>query len=147
MIKILILRGPSTDEGTFGTLSIPSSGNMWHTLELPWRDNINRKSCINLGVYTAKLLWSPHFKKSLYRLEDAHGRSEILIHAANFGGCIDMGYNSELLGCIAVGKSIGPLRTSMRGKMQQALRHSGQALQEFMEAVAGADLEIEITGT
>lgn len=65
------------------------------TLELPYRGNVRRVSCIPKGNYkvvrrkTAK--YGNHF-----HLKDVPGRSYILIHNAN--------YYYNLLGCIGVGK-------------------------------------------
>ena len=66
------------------------------TLELPWRNNKKRASCIPEGVYEVTKRFSPKFKNHFHIL-DVPNRSYILIHQANFV--------SELLGCIAVGAS------------------------------------------
>lgn len=68
-----------------------------HTLELPWKDNLRRVSCIPEGEYEAIKHTSPKFGKSFW-IKDVSGRSEILIHAGN--------YNSDTLGCILPGKEL-----------------------------------------
>ena len=65
------------------------------TVELPWKDNQRRVSCIPAGTYTAIKHHSPKFGPCLW-IQDVPGRSEILIHPANFW--------HDLLGCIAPGE-------------------------------------------
>lgn len=65
-----------------------------HTLELPWKDNKRRVSCIPEGKYRVIKHRSPKFKNSFW-IQDVEGRSEILIHAGN--------YYTQILGCILVG--------------------------------------------
>ena len=64
------------------------------TLELPWKDNERRVSCIPPGTYEIIKHTSPKFGECWW-LQDVPGRSEILIHAAN--------YVRQLRGCIAPG--------------------------------------------
>jgi hypothetical protein len=66
------------------------------TLELPWKDNIRRISCIPVGKYRTIKHTSPKFKQSFW-LRNVDGRSEILIHAGNF--------TRQILGCILPGDS------------------------------------------
>lgn len=66
------------------------------TLELPWKDNQVRVSCIPEGTYYCKPRVSPRHGKH-FILEDVPGRTYILIHIAN--------YTRELMGCIAPGMS------------------------------------------
>ncbi len=66
-----------------------------HTLELPWRNNESRVSCIPAGEYDAKLTMSNRFKVLLWEILGVPDRSGIRIHAANYG--------HELAGCIALG--------------------------------------------
>jgi len=66
------------------------------TLELPWKENERRVSCITAGIYRTIKHGSPKFKQSFW-LQDVPGRSEILIHAGNF--------TSQILGCILPGKA------------------------------------------
>lgn len=39
-------------------------------------------------------------------------RTDVLIHSANFAGDADKGYQSQLLGCIALGSDVGVLKNS-----------------------------------
>ena len=88
------------DEQTLGIMTIYDKHNfpfyMVHTLELPWKNNANRVSCIPVGVYTVIKRWSKKYGNH-FHIQDVEGRSYILIHNAN--------YVRQLLGCIAVGNS------------------------------------------
>jgi len=65
------------------------------TLELPYKSNQFRVSCIPLGCYTVVRRRSAKFGNHFHIL-DVPGRDYILIHNAN--------YYWNLLGCIGVGK-------------------------------------------
>lgn len=64
------------------------------TLELPWKENKNRISCIPKGTYKVVERTSPKYGLH-FHVTDVPGRSLILIHNAN--------YVTDLLGCIGVG--------------------------------------------
>lgn len=64
------------------------------TLELPWKNNEKRISCIPPGAYNVNKRISPKFGQS-FHIKDVENRSYILIHAGN--------YNDDTLGCILVG--------------------------------------------
>lgn len=67
-----------------------------YTLELPWKKNRKRVSCIPEGRYNVRKRHSAKYKDHLHIL-DVPDRSFILIHEAN--------YVRQLLGCIAVGEN------------------------------------------
>lgn len=84
---------------TIGSGYVKDGGKIrfkFKTLELPWKNNERRVSCIPAGIYHAKKHTSPKFKESFW-LQDVPGRSEILIHIGNF--------TREILGCVLVGDS------------------------------------------
>jgi len=141
-MKLRISQGQSTDQGSFGDMTL-ESGLTWKCLELPYRGNQNGLSRILPGNYTAKLAWSEHFGRDLYHLNDTNGRLAIEIHSANFAGDILLGWKSQLHGCCAPGKEVGELDRG-DGIMQRAVLQSRQALEEFMTATNGEDLEIEV---
>lgn len=66
------------------------------TLELAWKNNLPKQSCIPAGSYRITPRFSQKYKHHLHIL-DVPNRSWILIHEANF--------SYELLGCIAVGRA------------------------------------------
>lgn len=86
--------------GTNGTLRLYDR-ILCHTIELPWRGNQQRISCIPEGWYR---LYREHFPRNgdQLALSNVPGRSAILIHAANNAA-------RELQGCIApVTRITGP---------------------------------------
>jgi len=64
-----------------------------HTIELPWKDNQQRQSCIPEGCYRLAKRFSNRYRWHLL-LEDVKDRALILMHAANDAA-------KELRGCIA----------------------------------------------
>lgn len=64
------------------------------TLELPWKDNQYRISCIPKGVYYVTKRQSPKYGNHLM-INRVEGRDMILIHSGN--------YNTDTKGCILVG--------------------------------------------
>lgn len=88
----LILQRIYGEEGTNGTLRYQGE-KICHTIELPWRNNLKRLSCIPIGQYRL-------IKKKYHKHGEQIGisrvlhREAILIHAANNA-------QKELMGCIA----------------------------------------------
>jgi Family of unknown function (DUF5675) len=62
-------------------------------IELPWKDNHTRVSCIPEGKYRLVKRYNPHFDEH-FEVMDVPGRTGILIHPANDALL-------ELKGCIA----------------------------------------------
>ena len=79
-------------EGTNGVLSFEGK-EICKTIELPWRNNQKRISCIPEGKYKIRKRFSAKFKWHL-ELTNVKNRSFILIHPANNA-------LKELNGCIA----------------------------------------------
>lgn len=144
MAKVLIVnlyRFKSTDEGTFGFMTY--NGAWWYSLELPWRDNKPNISCIPVGEYFVSLRYSPHFHRELYHLHNVKDRSYILIHPANLAGDVSKGWQSQLQGCITIGKRVGKIRNKF-GKMQRAIISSGIAINEFYSIMQNRDFNLII---
>lgn len=100
MDDLLILqRQPLTGKATTGRFFMQRMGvtrpTDIYSLELPWRNNEPRVSCVPDGIYP--MIWanSPRLKKKTWRLQQVPDRDGILIHPANFV--------NQLLGCIAPG--------------------------------------------
>jgi Family of unknown function (DUF5675) len=152
VITCNVVRDPSTDDGVFGTIAVfrgDGAQRGWHTGELPWRDNHARLSCMPLGTYMARLGWSDHFQRQLYHLQGVPGRDAIEIHNANFCGDVTLGKKSQVLGCMAIGNSVGPLPIDPKdpdSPQQMAVLDSIHGLEAFMEFCQGQDLKIIITG-
>lgn len=140
MQRALLVRGPSTDQGTFGSLTFGS--NRTHVLELPWRDNRRQRSCVPVGTYECRLVRSPRFGH-VYKLLAVPGRSHVLIHPANLAGDVELGWTSQLEGCIAPCLRVGAMRNKA-GVMQAAGLVSKPAVQALMTWAAGKPFELEI---
>lgn len=139
-----IYREPSSAQGTFGRAELNGGKDgEWVSLELPWRDNEQGKSCIEAGSYEAEVVSSPRHG-DVYKLKDVPDRSDVEIHAANWAGNTDMGWHSDLLGCIALGVSKGTLTPKDTGRRQAAILSSGVAMNEFMLATAGQPITVVI---
>lgn len=65
------------------------------SLELPWKDNKIKISCIPIGSYKVITTFSNKYQKDMWQVLNVEGRSGIRIHSAN--------YSRELEGCIALG--------------------------------------------
>jgi hypothetical protein len=88
----LYLRRKYGEKGTNGTITY-NGEHICHTIELPWRNNIQRISCIPEGRY--KLQKTQYYKHGeQIGIPAVLGREAILIHAANNA-------MRELHGCIA----------------------------------------------
>lgn len=127
MKRAILVRNASTDEGTFGALTL-SDGQQLYTVELPWRDNATQISCIPVGLYRCEEIKSPRFGR-VYQVMNVPGRTAILIHAGNWGGDKAKGWDSDLLGCIAPAMKIGTLNSRIDGRPQRAGISSREALE------------------
>lgn len=97
---ILFLKRTYFPEGTNGILQCEGK-TICFTIELPWKNNEKRVSCIPEGKYFIKKRYSQKFKWHL-EIENVQNRSIILFHPANAA-------MKELNGCIApVTKLSGP---------------------------------------
>ena len=103
-MRLLLTRYDYQEKQTLGRLFILDNNNAiiaeWDTLELPWRDNQRRVSCIPTGSYKARKHRSPRFGHCLW-LQEVPNRSEILIHRGN--------YHKDILGCILIGKDLSDI--------------------------------------
>jgi len=88
----LVLKRKNLPDGTNGQLWLQQQ-LICMTIELPWKNNLKRKSCIPEGRYSLKKRFSERF--GLHILIDlVPNRSLILFHPANDA-------QKELNGCIA----------------------------------------------
>jgi len=90
-MEIIIIRTyyPS---GTNGILTCKGN-EVCKTIELPWKDNLTKASCIPEGTYKIRKRYSRVFRWH-FEVENVPGRNLILFHPANDAG-------KELRGCIA----------------------------------------------
>jgi hypothetical protein len=117
-MELQLFRQSDNGKQTLGM--IEANGKVWYTVELPWKDNERRVSCIPPGTYQMIQHYSPKFGPC-YWLQDVPGRSEILIHPAN--------YYSQLLGCIAPGMN----RADINGDGEIDVTSSRKAVGELLE--------------
>jgi hypothetical protein len=122
--SIIIDRYSNEKEQTIGKFFLLDNNNSvikeFHSMELPWLDNQQNISCIPTGNYKAVIHYSPTFGKCLW-IKDVEGRSEILIHAANFF--------YDLRGCIGIGKDL----YDIDGDSYIDITSSRDSLTELME--------------
>lgn len=99
--SLLLIRDTFTEKSVIGKLYL-NSEFYGHTLELAWKDNQKRVSCIPKGVYEVK---KRHTQKSKYKYEHLHildvpDRELILMHIGNYPknskGCILLGNTRAL---------------------------------------------------
>jgi hypothetical protein len=93
-----------------------------YALELPWRGNERRVSCIPSGTYPAVLHTSPRFGKSIW-IKEVPGRSEILIHKGNF--------NHDTLGCPLLGENT----VDINGDGQLDVTNSTNTVKKVIDAI------------
>jgi len=98
MKQALLTRVSKENQCIRGVLSIEGKP-ICVTLELPWRDNQNNKSCIPPGEYICRVepldVKKTGGKGKGFLLHDVEGRDRVFIHVANSP--------QQLQGCIAVG--------------------------------------------
>ena len=142
MKRLSIIREPSADTGTFGRAVF--EGSIWFSLELPDRGNQTDVSCIPPGLYTASLVFSQHFSRNIYRLNNVPGRVGVEIHPANWAGDTSKGWYSDLEGCITLGSHTADLIPPGKTVPQPAVTSSTVCVDQFMALANGEDIEVEI---
>ena len=145
---VYVTRTKQGDSGTFGQAELPN-GVILATGELPWHNNQNGISCIpdnSEDGYLAKWLWSESHKAFKYHLVNVPGRTAVEIHSGNFCGDVSKGYQSDVLGCILLGKGLGQLMTTKleKNKIQDAVVHSADIVKMFEDLMDGKDFILKI---
>jgi len=132
-MKIEIFR-TNKPESTLGSGYVVADRRItfsFKTLELPWKNNQPRVSCIPAGTYRAIKHTSPKFKESFW-LQNVPGRSEILMHVGN--------HTSEILGCILPGGR----HVDINGDGQIDVANSRQTMKKLYEIMPD-EFEIKIS--
>lgn len=135
---LTLTREKSTSAGTFGVIE-GYEGIRLHTLELPWKNNQQKRSCIPHGTYTCVWSHSPKFGE-VYEVTGVPGRSHVLIHAGNFAGDLQQGLKSDVEGCILLGLGRGVING------QAAVLQSKPALAMFNKEMGQKPFTLEIKG-
>lgn len=104
------------------------------TLELPWKENKSRVSCIPAKTYKGV---KRHTKLSAFKYEHLHildveNREWILIHGGN--------YNTDIVGCILVGDSYSDLN---KDGLNDVL-NSRKTLAKLLSLIKENEIEIRI---
>lgn len=96
-MKAEIIRQEFTDKQVTGIMRILDGSKVvasFATLELAWRNNQRKVSCIPKGTYTCVVRNSPKYGNH-WHVTNVPNRDLILIHHGN--------YHTDILGCILVG--------------------------------------------
>ncbi len=142
-IICILDRQTTGDDGTFGEFRIDEFDFACFSIELPNRNNRPMKGRILAGHYTATWQMSKRFRRMTYRLEDANGRTGILIHPGNFAGDVTKGRVSDFTGCIGLGMELTTMLNTYR-RPQLASANSAVAVHEFERLCAGRRLLIKV---
>ena len=100
LAQYFLQRMPPLDNATLGEWRNDQGAHLCYTIELPWRDNHPRVSCIPVGTYIFDAYESPKHGQ-VWMARNVPGRSAIEVHNANLA--------RQLEGCIGVGATIGTL--------------------------------------
>lgn len=124
-MRLTLSRIADLDTCTLGILSL-ENGVTFATLEPPWRNNAQHRSCIPPGAYPLKLARSPLVERitagafaDAWHVEGIYARSSIIIHPGNFptdtAGCILPGHHHGIInGQLAVLNSKAAFEAIMR---------------------------------
>lgn len=96
---VILLRGNSTDQGTFSQLICKSVGMHIHILELPDRNNEPRMGRIPAGTYKVVPFNSPKFGRC-WMILGVPNRSYVLFHKGNLAGDTRLGWKTDSHGCL-----------------------------------------------
>ena len=97
-MKAELIRQNYTDKQVTGVLRILDGTKVvssFFTLELAWKNNQRKVSCIPKGTYTCVSRTSPKYGRH-FHVTNVPNRDLILIHHGNF--------HTDILGCILIGK-------------------------------------------
>jgi len=103
----------------------------WVTLELPWLNNEQKRSCIPCGKYKV-ILWDSPTKGLCFKVLDVPGRDDILIHVLN--------WPHQTLGCIGIGNDF----KDIDGDRKLDISESTIALRELLKKAANG-FELTVT--
>lgn len=78
-----------------------STGKVFMCAERPYLGNKPNKSCIDEGLYSARIRYSPNAKRDVITLDDKNGRTWINIESGNMV--------SGSLGCLFIGKGVADI--------------------------------------
>ena len=137
MDTVFLIRNETSDEGTFGSFAI----NQFRCVsaELPNRNNKVGVSCIPVGDYVCRWLYSNEHKRNIYHITDVPNRTDIEIHSGNWAGDITKGLKSDVKGCCILGNKIEIIEG------QKGITDSKDILARFEKLMGGAPFKLIIT--
>lgn len=141
MADVTAQRGDEGDWGTKGVWTVARTGWTCDSLELPNRGNMPGLSRIPPRIYSCSLVWSHHFQRMLYQINDVEGRGNIEIHPGNWAGDPAMGLYSNVRGCALLGKGYGVLKDHPG---QIAILNSGLMVDQFMVEMRAEPFTLDI---
>lgn len=97
--KLTIKRLSDDGYQTLGLIFSPSN-IVFHSLELPWKNNEHKISCIPKGIYDVEKRYSEKYGWHFHVL-NVPDRDMILVHVGN--------YFSDIKGCILPGKGLADI--------------------------------------
>ena len=127
MNQYLLTRDPA-ERFTHGVLT--PNGVPFFTLELPWRNNEHRVSCIPIGIYLVEYMAESESGevKDAYRITNVPDREGILIHRGNTV------HDSK--GCLLIGMGWN--------MSEERLNDSGRAMDKLHEITGRKSFELNI---
>lgn len=137
--RVILSRHETSHQGTFGTLST-ETGFSCYTGELPDNDNAPHLSCIPPLIYPVLFVNIRGVNK--YMVQNVPHRTAIEIHSGNY--CGESPFDSDVEGCILLGRSLGYLRGRTSGLYQRAILESRLAVTAFYTEMAGRPFELQI---
>jgi hypothetical protein len=160
--ELLIIRkeklGKDGEQGTRSTVFAydgPACSHTWVGGELRWTD-LDRNgirdtnvSCSPQGSFIGKHTLSPKRstpvnKVYVYQLENVPGAVALQLHIGNFFGDVSKGWQSDVEGCILLGKEKGLIKNK-KGVLQEGISGSVDAIKEFMNWANEEDIMVRIT--
>ncbi|MBB6459382.1 DUF5675 family protein [Flammeovirga kamogawensis] len=148
-MKALLFRNQYQFAETLGKLTITDDSGIevfsCDTLELPWKENKNRISCIPEGIYKAVFRDFGAYANRAFHIQqkngkEVEGRTGILIHSGNFF--------TDTRGCILVGKGYADIELKTKRKHIKKdgildILRSRKTMDELLNLCS--EFEIEIT--
>jgi hypothetical protein len=142
-IKIDRLKNEHTDKQVTGRGYLLDGDKVvytFFTLELPWKDNKVKVSCIKPSPKDSAMTYklktvsnSPSFKYKHFDILGTEGRTAVKIHAGN--------YHTQILGCVLVGTGL----TDINNDKQKDVTSSRVCLDKILE-LSNGDVDELIIG-
>lgn len=133
-METYIVRNPSDSKQTLGAFIAPTGKELFvaKTLELPWKANQPKVSCIPCGRWWVEQTWSPSHDEMRYEITGVPGRTGVRFDVANFA--------NQLLGCICMGNAHKDI--NLDGNLD--IIHSGETIAKFLKLMGGKPFWLNI---